>query len=140
MITARYRLPVIKTPGFSSVSSPLLLTIIVADLSFLLFLDIHFVRCFLPIDAVVVSIFVLLEKKKEEEEEQDLKEATRVDDETMDNIKYVVCNRLSASCASLDSFDRVTMCVCVLCVCVLSRVCFFIGAFPTNILLLQKQV
>ncbi len=40
----------------------------------------------------------------EEEEEQDLKEATRVDDETMDNITILVCNRLSASCASLDSF------------------------------------
>jgi len=55
----------------------------------------------------------------EEEEEQDLKEATRVDDETMDNITILVCNRLSASCASLDSFalSRYYVCVCV-CVCV----------------------
>ena len=51
----------------------------------------------------------------EEEEEQDLKEATRVDDETMDNITILVCNRLSASCASLDSFalSRYYGCVCV---------------------------
>ncbi len=51
----------------------------------------------------------------EEEEEQDLKEATRVDDETMDNITILVCNRLSASCASLDSFalSRYYVCVCV---------------------------
>ena len=51
----------------------------------------------------------------EEEEEQDLKEATRVDDETMDNITIVVCNRLSASCVSLDSFalSRYYVCVCV---------------------------
>ena len=51
----------------------------------------------------------------EEEEEQDLKEATRVDDETMDNITILVCNRLSASCVSLDSFalSRYYVCVCV---------------------------
>tara|TARA_B100001250_G_scaffold377264_1_gene366214 strand:- start:134 stop:379 length:246 start_codon:yes stop_codon:yes gene_type:complete len=76
---------------------------------------------FFPIDAVVVSIFVLLEEEEmEEEEEQDLKEATRVDDETMDNITIVVCNRLSASCASLDSFALSRYYVCV----VLSRVEF----------------
>ena len=59
----------------------------------------------------------------EEEEEQDLKEATRVDDETMDNITILVCNRLSASCASLDSFALSRYYVCV-CVCVCSRMTF----------------
>tara|TARA_B100000405_G_C16685933_1_gene411026 strand:+ start:1165 stop:1407 length:243 start_codon:yes stop_codon:yes gene_type:complete len=75
---------------------------------------------FFPID--VVSIFALLEEEEEmeEEEEQDLKEATRVDDETMDNITILVCNRLSASCASLDSFALSRYYVCV----VLSRVEF----------------